>query len=96
PIYLDFYADWCATCKEMKKYTFSDARVKNILNQNNFFQIDITNNTKEHRELMEMFNLYAPPGFFIIKSPNVYSKPLLGFEKPEAFIKWIEKTKQEF
>ncbi|QRN40577.1 MAG: protein-disulfide reductase DsbD [Neisseriaceae bacterium] len=94
-IYLDFYADWCATCKKMEKYTFSDPKIKKILNRNNFFQIDITNNTKEHRELMQMFNVYTPPAFFVIKTPNIYSKPLLGFEEPDKFIKWIKKTEQQ-
>ncbi|MFH4353951.1 MAG: protein-disulfide reductase DsbD [Neisseriaceae bacterium] len=92
PVYLDFYAKWCATCKQMEKYTFSDSRVKARLSKVNFFQLDVTRNSSKQRQFMRAFQVYAPPALFVIKSPNRYSQPLLGFKPPKQLLEWIEKN----
>src|SRR6185295_12453542 len=49
PVMLDFYADWCVSCKEMEAFTFSDARVKPKLDAMLLLQADVTTNTAEHK-----------------------------------------------
>lgn len=63
PIMLDFYADWCTSCKVMEATTFRDPQVQELLQHFTLIKIDITNNTAEDKELMQQFKIIAPPTF---------------------------------
>ncbi len=69
---LDFYADWCVSCKEMEHFTFSDARVKKQLEGMLLLQVDVTANSDEHKALLKRFSLFGPPGiiFFDAAGPR--------------------------
>ncbi len=63
PVMLDFYADWCASCKVMEATTFQDPKVKSLLEHFQLIIIDVTKNSPEDKELMRYFNVIAPPSF---------------------------------
>ena len=61
PVMLDFYADWCTSCKEMERYTFSDKSVQAALSNAVLLHADVTANDAVDQELMHHFNILGPP-----------------------------------
>jgi thiol:disulfide interchange protein DsbD len=61
PVMLDFYADWCTSCKEMERYTFSDKSVQSALSNAVLLHADVTANDPVDQELMHHFNILGPP-----------------------------------
>jgi len=61
PVMLDFYADWCVSCKEMEKYTFTDASVKTTLGNVVLLRADVTQNDEEDQALLKHFGIFGPP-----------------------------------
>ncbi|KPN74688.1 protein-disulfide reductase DsbD [Neisseria sp. 74A18] len=92
PVLLDFYADWCISCKEMAAYTLNQPEVQQTVDMNRFFQIDVTANTTEHQALLKEYGLFGPPGIFVIRADGSRSEALLGFVKPDAFIRWYQEN----
>lgn len=68
PVMLDFYADWCASCKVLDATTFKDPRVERVLNHFLVVKIDVTANNSSNRELMNYFNVIAPPTFIFFNA----------------------------
>ncbi|WP_114648982.1 protein-disulfide reductase DsbD [Pseudothauera hydrothermalis] len=62
PVMLDFYADWCVSCKEMERYTFSDPAVAARMARMHLLKADVTANSAEHKALLRRFQLFGPPG----------------------------------
>ncbi|HEY3047061.1 MAG TPA: protein-disulfide reductase DsbD, partial [Polaromonas sp.] len=62
PVMLDFWAEWCVSCKEMDRLTFGDPRVQSRLKEVVLLRADVTANTQEHRALLQRFSLFGPPG----------------------------------
>jgi thiol:disulfide interchange protein DsbD len=60
-VMLDFYADWCVSCKEMERFTFSDAAVRARLSGAVLLKADVTKNNADDRELLKRFQLFGPP-----------------------------------
>lgn len=58
PVVLDFYADWCISCKEMAVYTLNQPEVHQAVDMERFFQIDVTANTPEHQALLKEYGLF--------------------------------------
>lgn len=90
PVLLDFYADWCVSCKEMEAYTLNQAEVWAVIPKERFFTIDVTQNTAEHQALLKEYGLFGPPGIFVLHADGKRSEALLGFVKPDAFIQWYQ------
>ena len=59
---LDFYADWCVSCKEMEKLTFTDPRVRASSTDMVLLQADVTANDADDKALLKRFGLFGPPG----------------------------------
>ena len=84
---LDFYADWCVSCKEMERYTFSDPAVQSRLAGMIKIQADVTANTAEHKELLKRFRLFGPPGivFFDPAGREIQGLRVIGFQPAGKF-----------
>ena len=91
PVMLDFYADWCVSCKEMEHFTFSDERVKKQLDGMLLLQVDVTANTAEHKALLKRFSLFGPPGiiFFDAQGREIKGLRVIGYQNAERFQKTL-------
>ena len=86
-VMLDFYADWCVSCKEMERFTFSDPAVQARLKDVVLLKADVTANTPEDKELLKRFTLFGPPGIIFWTPEGQQSDfKVIGFEKPEKFL----------
>ncbi len=92
PVLLDFYADWCVSCKEMEALTFSDARVKPRLEKMLLLQADVTANTAGHKALLKRFALFGPPGiiFFDSKGREIKGLRVIGYQNAERFQRTLD------
>jgi len=91
PVMLDFYADWCVSCKEMEHFTFSDPKVKKEFDSMLLLQVDVTANTDDHKALLKRFSLFGPPGiiFFDAQGREVKGLRVIGYQNAERFLKTI-------
>lgn len=93
-VLVDFYADWCASCKEYEHITFMDANVKAKMNEFVLVQADMTSNSEEEKKLMKRFNLFGPPGivFFDENSQKIEGADIVGYTPPEKFLTLLRKV----
>lgn len=61
PVMLDFYADWCTSCKEMEHYTFTDPAVRAVLKHVRLLRADVTANNGDDQALLKLFQIPGPP-----------------------------------
>lgn len=87
PVMLDFYADWCVSCIEMERFTFSDPSVAQQMSRMLLVQADVTGNTPEDRALLKRFRLFGPPGiiFFDELGRELDDARVVGFMNAEKF-----------
>lgn len=87
-VMLDFYADWCVSCKEFERFTFSDSRVQSKLKDTVLLQVDVTANNAEDKALLKKFNLFGPPGiiFFDKTGNEIKSARTIGYLPPDRFL----------
>ena len=87
PVLLDFYADWCVSCKEMERFTFSDERVRARLAGVVMLQADVTRNNADDRALLKRFGLFGPPGI-ILFGPDGRERPVraIGYQPAARFL----------
>ena len=88
PAMLDFYADWCVSCKEMERFTFSDPAVQKKLAGALLLKADVTANNDQDRELLKRFHLFGPPGtiFFDARGQEVRAARLIGYQTSRGFL----------
>jgi thiol:disulfide interchange protein DsbD len=86
-VMLDFYADWCVSCIEMEKYTFTDATVQDVLSNTVLLQADVTANDKDDQTLMKRFGVFGPPTiiFFDIDGIQRNGYEVVGYMKAKEF-----------
>jgi len=91
PAMLDFYADWCVSCKEMERFTFSDARVRREMEGMLLVQADVTKNTEADKALLKRFSLFGPPGiiFFDAQGREIAGLRVIGYQGPDRFLKTL-------
>jgi len=91
PVMLDFYADWCVACKEMEKYTFTDATVQAALANAVLLQADVTAHDDVDQALMARFDIFGPPTIAFFGADGVERKNfrLVGFAPAEQFHKHV-------
>ncbi len=95
PVMLDFYADWCVSCKEMEKLTFSEQPVRAKLANAVLLQADVTENSPEDKALLKRFQLFGPPGiiFFDAQGQELLGRRVVGYQNPEKFLASLAATR---
>jgi thioredoxin:protein disulfide reductase len=91
PAMLDFYADWCVSCKEMEHLTFSDPRVRARLAQLNLLRADVTANNPDDQALLKRFRLFGPPGIIFFDAQGNEVVRVVGYESADTFLKSLDK-----
>jgi len=96
PVMLDFYADWCISCKEMEAYTFTDSRVKQSLAGFVLLQADVTQNSADDKALLAKFNLIGPPAilFFGTDREESAAQRVIGYQDADTFIETLRQVKR--
>jgi thiol:disulfide interchange protein DsbD len=91
PVMLDFYADWCVSCKEMEHLTFTDATVRVKLANATLLKADVTKNNADDRELLKRFQLFGPPGtiFYDAQGRELVPIRVIGFQNTERFLETL-------
>jgi thiol:disulfide interchange protein DsbD len=91
-VMLDFYADWCVSCKEMEKLTFTDPRVRAQFENMVLLKVDVTANNADDKALLKRFNLFGPPGtiFFDKGGAEVQGGRVIGFQNADKFMRSLE------
>ena len=94
PVMLDFYADWCVSCKEMERYTFADPAVKMKLAGALLLKADVTANSADDRALLKRFQLFGPPGtiFFDAQGREIAEARLIGYQDSVQFQRTLQKA----
>ena len=87
PLLLDFYADWCVSCKEMERYTFPDAQVRQVLANTVLLRADVTANDEADQALLAKFGIFGPPTIAFYGSDGIERSTLrvVGFMKAAEF-----------
>ena len=89
---LDFYADWCVSCKEMEKFTFSDPRVQAKLKQMNLLRADVTANNVDDQTLLKRFSLFGPPGIIFFDQGGKEVLRVVGYESADKFLHTLDRA----
>jgi len=86
-VMLDFYADWCVSCKEMERFTFSDAGVQAKLKDTILLQADVTANNADDKALLQRFQLFGPPAtlFFDREGKEMADSRVVGYQDARQF-----------
>jgi thiol:disulfide interchange protein DsbD len=92
-VMLDFYADWCVSCKEMEKLTFVEPRVKAKLDQMVLLQVDVTANNADDKAMLKRFGLFGPPGiiFFDQQGREIFGKRVIGYQSADKFLASLQR-----
>ena len=95
PVMLDFYADWCVSCKEMEKFTFADPAVAAQLKEFTLLQADVTANDADDKALLKRFSLFGPPGIIFFKDgQEIAGLRVVGYQPAAQFLPTLAKASQ--
>ena len=91
-VMFDFYADWCISCKEMERFTFSDDAVKAKLKPVLLLQADVTANSEADKALLKRYGLFGPPGilFFDAHGNEMGDFRVTGYQDATQFLKTLQ------
>lgn len=96
PVVLDFYADWCVSCKEFELFTLTDARVGAELQKYTRYRVDVTKNSDTDKALMKRYTLFGPPALLFFAPGQVEpTHQMIGFENAEKFLKTLKVVKDK-
>ncbi len=93
-VMLDFYADWCVSCKEIERYTFADPVIQTKLKTAILLQADVTANSPEDKDLLKKFGLYGPPGilFFDAQGHEMSDFRVVGIQDSAQFLNTLQRV----
>jgi thiol:disulfide interchange protein DsbD len=91
-VMFDFYADWCISCKEMERFTFSDASIKAKLKPVLLLQADVTANSEADKALLKRYDLFGPPGilFFDAQGKELGDFRVTGYQDAAQFLRTLQ------
>jgi thiol:disulfide interchange protein DsbD len=94
-VMLDFYADWCVSCKEMEKFTFVDPKVQARLAGSVLLQVDVTANDAADKAMLKRFGLFGPPGIILFdgKGKEITDSRVIGYQNAEKFLGSLERLR---
>jgi thioredoxin:protein disulfide reductase len=93
-VLFDFYADWCVSCKEMEKYTFTKPEVQAALAGFVLLKADVTANDAVDQALMQRFGIIGPPGtLFFSDGRELRGLRLVGFESADKFVERVHRVR---
>jgi thioredoxin:protein disulfide reductase len=93
-VMLDFYADWCVSCKEMEKYTFTDSGVQSALGNTILLRADVTKNDELDQALLQHLGILGPPTIAFYDTTGTEQRPyrVVGYMKAGAFTSVLRKA----
>lgn len=96
-VMVDFYADWCTSCKEFEAQTFSDEHVKTAMDAFVLVQVDLTANDEASKTISEKFGIFGPPAilFFDEEGVRMKSADIIGFKEPQEFLTHLQEVEGE-
>ncbi|MDH4396586.1 MAG: protein-disulfide reductase DsbD [Limnobacter sp.] len=95
PVLIDFYADWCVSCKEFELFTLTDKTVQDKLSGFRLVRVDVTANNEADKALMKNFSLFGPPAllFFDVNGKEVKAQRVVGFQNANKFSETLTKVR---
>jgi thiol:disulfide interchange protein DsbD len=92
---LDFYADWCVSCKEMEKLTFIDPAVQDRLADTVLLQVDVTANDADDKAMLKRFGLFGPPGIILFDrdGKEIPDSRVIGYQNAQKFSASLDKLR---
>jgi thiol:disulfide interchange protein DsbD len=92
PVMLDFYADWCISCKELDSFVFTDSRVKNALKDFKAIKVDVTINSAAAQQLLQSMQLVGPPALvFYNAKGQLYAETVIGVPAIDYLVTLLQK-----
>ncbi|MFN3397564.1 MAG: protein-disulfide reductase DsbD [Sulfurimicrobium sp.] len=85
-VMLDFFADWCVSCKELERFAFNDAGVQTRLRDVVLLQSDVTGNSDENKALLKKFGLFGPPGIIFFDRSGKEMGRIIGYDSLDKFL----------
>ncbi len=93
-VMLDFYADWCISCKELERFVFSNVKVVSEMKNVIALQADVTANDATDKALMARFSIIGPPGILFFKAGvENRSQRIVGEINAQDFLKHLNNSK---
>jgi thiol:disulfide interchange protein DsbD len=94
PVMLDFYADWCVSCKELERFTFADPQVAAAMGKFTLLKADVTANSEADKVLLKRFGLFGPPGilFFDKQGQEISTLRVVGFVPADKFLPTLDRA----
>lgn len=94
-VLLDFYADWCVSCKEFELFTLTDSRVQAKLSGFRLLRVDVTANSEADKALLKSYNLFGPPAllFFNDKGVEAKAQRVVGFQDADKFSETLTRVR---
>jgi thiol:disulfide interchange protein DsbD len=94
PIFMYFYADWCATCRELERKTFRDKRIVEKSDQFNMLKVNCTTPEKKSKLLMKNFEVSGLPTMIILdfKGEELRGAKIVGFLEPTELTRIMEQA----
>ncbi|MEM7291811.1 MAG: protein-disulfide reductase DsbD [Pseudomonadota bacterium] len=91
---LDFYADWCISCKEMEAFTFTESSVQQLLSKSQLIQADVTANDEIDVALLKQIGIFGPPAilFYDAQGEEIPNSRVVGFMDAERFSAHLERV----